>query len=138
MSTYGARFAPFIALYQPPKNAAIDAFIMNGLLKPNVKLAPTSRRGVSLLLKALRNGETVGILPDQVPDQGSGVMAPFFGEPALTMTLVHSLMKCTGCEVIMTYSQRVPSGFKVVVGECDPGIYAEDQAEAVAGLNRSV
>lgn len=135
---WGARFAPFTALYQPAKHPAIDTFMAAGRLKPNVSLAPTNRQGVGQLLKALRCGEIVCILPDQVPDTGSGMVAPFFGEPALTMTLVHSLMKCTGCEVVMSYCERVRGGFKVVVTECDPEIYADDPAVAVAALNRSV
>ncbi len=138
MGPWGARFAPFTALYQPAKHPAIDTFMVSGRLKPNVSLAPTNRQGVGQLLKALRCGEIVCILPDQVPDAGSGIEAPFFGEPALTMTLVHSLMKCTGCEVVMSYCERVRGGFKVVVTECDPEIYADDPTVAVTALNRSV
>lgn len=135
---WGAGFAPFTALYQPAKNSALNKFMYAGRSKPNVHLAPTNRQGVGQLLKALRCGEIVCILPDQVADAGAGVVAPFFSEPALTMTLVHSLVKCTGCAVVMAYCERVKNGFKIVLTECDPDIYAEDRALAVTALNRSV
>ena len=40
------------------------------------------------LFKLLQGGGVVGILPDQQPKAGDGEFAPFFGIPALTMTLL--------------------------------------------------
>jgi KDO2-lipid IV(A) lauroyltransferase len=34
---------------------------------------------VRILLKALKNGQAIGLLPDQVPQNGEGVWADFFG-----------------------------------------------------------
>ncbi len=131
--------ARLTALYQPPRQAALDKMILKGRSKENIDMAPTSRRGVSQLLKALKRGEIVAILPDQVPEPGNGAeVAPFFGQPALTMTLVHGLVQRTGCRVVSAFAQRVPKGFKVVVLPADERIYAEDVVESVAGLNRSV
>ena len=48
------------------------------------------------MLKALRAGQAVGLLPDQVPPQGLGVWAPFFGRDAYTMTLPARLAQQTG------------------------------------------
>ena len=134
-----ASYARLTALYQPPRQAALDQMILQGRSKDNIDMAPTNRRGVSQLLKALKRGEIVGILPDQVPEPGNGAeVAPFFGQPALTMTLVHSLIQRTGCQVVSVFAQRVPKGFKMVVLPADERIYAEDATESVAGLNRSV
>lgn len=126
-------------LYQPPKDPALEAYIASVRRRNQVALAPTNRRGVSLLIKALKAGEMVGILPDQVPDPGNGgVEAPFFGEPALTMTLVHNLIQRTGCEVLMCCALRVAGGFKVVISPCDGQVYQPDVVAGVAALNRSV
>jgi KDO2-lipid IV(A) lauroyltransferase len=35
-----------------------------------------------MLMRALRNGQTAGILPDQVPSQGEGAWVNFFGRRA--------------------------------------------------------
>ena len=134
-----ASYARLTALYQPPRQPALDEMILKGRSKDNIDMAPTNRRGVSQLLKALKRGEIVAILPDQVPERGNGAeVAPFFGQPALTMTLVHGLIQRTGCKVVSVFAQRVPKGFKMVVLPADERIYAEDAAESVAGLNRSV
>ena len=49
--------------------------------------APANLAGVRQMLRALKRRESVGLLPDQVPPEGQGVWAPFFGQPAYTMTL---------------------------------------------------
>lgn len=134
-----AGFAPLTALYQPPKLEALDALVLKGRSSDNIDMAPTNRRGVAQLLKALKRGEIVGILPDQVPEPGSGAeVAPFFGQPALTMTLVHNLIQRTGCAVLSVYAERVPGGFKMVVLPADSDIFNEQAALSVAALNRSV
>lgn len=134
-----ADYGRLTVLYQPPRQAAIGQMILDGRQKGNIDLAPTNLRGVSQLLKALKRGEIVGILPDQVPEPGNGAeVAPFFGQPALTMTLVHSLIQRTGCRVVSVFAQRVTKGFKLVVLPVDERIYSQDAAESVAGMNRSV
>lgn len=139
VAPYLSGFGPLTALYQPPKLPALDKLILQGRTKENINMAPTNRRGVTQLLKALKRGEIVGILPDQVPDPGSGAeVAPFFGQPALTMTLVHSLIQRTGCEVVSVFAQRVRGGFRLVTINVDPSIYSPDPKDSVAGLNASV
>ncbi|MDQ2076810.1 lysophospholipid acyltransferase family protein [Marinimicrobium sp. ABcell2] len=134
-----ADYAPLTALYQPPSLPALDSLVLKGRSKANIDMAPTNRKGVAQLLKALKRGEIVGILPDQVPEVGNGAeVAPFFGQPALTMTLVHSLIQRTGCAVVSVYAERVPGGFKMVVLPADEEIYSEQPQASVAALNRSV
>jgi KDO2-lipid IV(A) lauroyltransferase len=65
-------------------------------------------------------------------------VVPFFGQPALTMTLVHSLIQRTGCTVVSAFAERVPAGFKLVILPADEGIYRDTAVESVTALNRSV
>jgi KDO2-lipid IV(A) lauroyltransferase len=51
-------------------------------------------------------GNTIGILPDQVPPDGEGVWSPFFGRPAYTMTLVQRLQKLTGATIFVLAAKR--------------------------------
>ncbi|HEU6454313.1 MAG TPA: lysophospholipid acyltransferase family protein, partial [Roseateles sp.] len=51
----------------------------------------------------------IGLLPDQVPQEGEGVWAPFFGRPAYSMTLA-ARMADTGATVLLTYAERLPYG----------------------------
>ncbi len=139
VGSFLATQAPTTALYQPPRQPALDALIYEGRRRSNMELAPTNRRGVGQLLKALKRREIVGILPDQVPEPGNGgEVAPFFGQPALTMTLVHNLIQRTGCTVVSVFAERVPAGFKVVIRPADEGIYRDTVVDSVTALNRSV
>jgi KDO2-lipid IV(A) lauroyltransferase len=89
---------------------ALQPLIEAGRGRDRVRLAPATLGGVRLLLKALRRGEAVGILPDQVPGNGEGVWAEFFGRPAYTMTLVGKLAESTGATILMAAAVRLPDG----------------------------
>jgi KDO2-lipid IV(A) lauroyltransferase len=66
-------------------------------------------------MRCLRAGETVGMLPDQVPGQGDGAWAQFFGEPAYTMTLPLRLAQSTGAGIIWASALRTPSGWRLLL-----------------------
>lgn len=126
-------------LYQPPKSAALDALILGARSRNGLQMAPTNRRGVLVMLKTLQQGGVVGILPDQVPAPESGLFVPYFGVPALTMTLVSSLVKKTSARVVCAYAQRLPrGGFDIFFEPADEAIYDADVARSLLGLNRSI
>ena len=101
---------PITVLYRPPKMQSLQPLIEAGRGRDRVRLAPATLGGVRLLLKALRRGEGVGILPDQVPGGGDGAWADFFGRPAYTMTLLGKLVEATGATVVLTAALRLPDG----------------------------
>lgn len=104
---YAAR-RPITVLYRRPKQDWLAPLIEEGR-GANLKLAPADLSGVRRLLRALKTGEAVGMLPDQVPGKGEGVWAPFFGRPAYTMTLAARLAE-TGATVLLAYAERLPYG----------------------------
>lgn len=105
-----AQHRPLTVLYRPPKMRMLQPLIEAGRRSERVSLAPTSLQGVRLLLKALKRGDSIGILPDQAPSMGEGAWTDFFGRPAYTMTLVGRLVESTGAAVIMTFARRLPRG----------------------------
>jgi KDO2-lipid IV(A) lauroyltransferase len=102
-------------LYRPPRKAALKPLIEGARARDNLLLAPANLSGVRSMAKALKRGEAIGLLPDQVPQQGEGVWADFFGKPAYTMTLSAKLHKMTGAPVILTYAERLPGGRGYIV-----------------------
>ena len=106
---------PLTALYRPPRKAALRPLIEGARRRPNLILAPANLRGVRTLLKALKAGGATGLLPDQVPQNGEGVWADFFGKPAYTMTLSAKLHRMTGAPIIVTYAERRPHGRGYIV-----------------------
>jgi KDO2-lipid IV(A) lauroyltransferase len=107
---YAALRMPITVLYRPPKLKWLEPLMRAGRSRGYGKLAPTTLGGVRQLLRALRAGEAVGLLPDQVPGNGEGLWAEFFGRQAYTMTLVGKLQRATGCAVILAFARRLPGG----------------------------
>lgn len=109
-SIYYASKHPITVLFRPPKKSWLSALIDSGRSKGQVKLAPANMHGVRALMQALKKGEAVGILPDQIPAAGEGEWADFFGKPAYTMTLASKLAEKTSATVIMAYGERLANG----------------------------
>lgn len=125
-------------LYEPSSYPELDAVVKASRSRLGATLVPTDKRGVLALVKTLRAGGTVGILPDQEPVRESGGYAPFFGQPALTMTLCHKLMQRTGAQALITYALRVPGGFEVYYQSLDEEFFSDDEAVSLAALNRGL
>ncbi|MBA3022465.1 MAG: lysophospholipid acyltransferase family protein [Gammaproteobacteria bacterium] len=107
---YLAEKFPMTCMYRPPRYPSLDKLMHQGRERGHMKLAPTDLGGVRLLLKALKRGEVIGVLPDQAPGNGEGEWAPFFGRPAYTMTLLGRLVQASGASVVMCLSERLPRG----------------------------
>jgi len=108
-SLYYALHHPITVLYRPPKKQWLTPLIQ-GRKRQNITLAEANANGVRKLLKALKNGESVGILPDQVPAAGEGEWADFFGKTAYTMSLASKLATKTDATIIMVFGERLPNG----------------------------
>jgi Kdo2-lipid IVA lauroyltransferase/acyltransferase len=111
---FGAR-QPMTVLYRPARKAWLRELEETARARPHLATAPATLAGVRLLMRALRRGETVGLLPDQVPPEGMGVWSKFFGRPAYTMTLAARLVRQTGAAVGVLCTERLPRGGGYVV-----------------------
>jgi Kdo2-lipid IVA lauroyltransferase/acyltransferase len=115
---YAERFGakqPITVLYRPARQAWLRELEETARARPALATAPANLAGVRLLMRALKRGETVGLLPDQVPPAGMGVWVPFFGKPAYTMTLAARLIQQTGAAVAVLWTERVALGAGYVV-----------------------
>ncbi|HLP98013.1 MAG TPA: lysophospholipid acyltransferase family protein [Sideroxyarcus sp.] len=107
---YIAAHLPMTCMYRVPRWKFLDTLMHEGRERGQMKLAPADLGGVRQLLKALKRGEIIGVLPDQVPGNGEGEWAPFFGRPAYTMTLIGKLIQSSGAAVVMCVGERLPQG----------------------------
>ena len=129
---------PLTVLYQPGASAAVNQLMLDRREMHGTKILPTNRQGVMGLFKSLKQGGSTGVLPDQVPDKAGGQFAPFFGVQAFTMTLIYNLIQRSGCRVVIAACLRTKTGFEIVIEEPDTAIYADDLAQSLGGLNRSI
>ena len=140
---YAARFGvlghPVTALYRPPRKEWLREVVSASRTRPGLDSAPTTLAGVKQLFKALKNGHCVGLLPDQVPPDGMGVWAPFFGQPAYTMILSARLALQSGATVLLVWGERLPWGRGYVMhAEPLPYSLSRDMTEAVVQINQAM
>ncbi|MCR8921996.1 lysophospholipid acyltransferase family protein [Dasania sp. GY-MA-18] len=139
MGVFLAQRGAVTSLYQPPEDPGFDQMIYHARQRTGNTLVPTNTRGVKALLKALKAGETVVILPDQLPVEGSGEFADFYGQPTYTMTLVHNLIKRTGANLVGAVAERTGrSGYKISFVPAPADINASDSKLSLTALNRCV
>ena len=107
---WSAQHGPITVLYRPARQPWLARLMETARNRPGMQAVPTTLSGVRQMLKALRRGEAVGLLPDQVPPQGQGVWLPVFGRAAYTMTLAARLAQQTGAAVLLARCEREPHG----------------------------
>ena len=133
---YGQTHQPVTVLFRPPRQAWLRAVVTSARARPGLHSAPTTLAGVKQIIKALKKGQSVALLPDQVPPWGQGVWMPFFGREAYTMTLSARLALQTGATVLMVWGERLPwgRGFEVHVQPARASLPL-DTAQAAGAIN---
>ena len=139
---YAQRFGaaqPMTVLYRPPRQPWLRLLVSQSRARPGLVTVPTSLGGIRQLVRALRSGQCVGLLPDQVPPTGQGVWAPFFGRDAYTMTLAVRLARQTGATVLMAWGERLSwgRGYVVQVMALDDA-WPDDDGQAVRVMNTAL
>jgi KDO2-lipid IV(A) lauroyltransferase len=134
-----ARQVALTVMYRPPRKNALKPLVEGARARENLHLAPANLSGVRILAKVLKAGQPIGILPDQVPQEGEGVWAPYFGRPAYTMTLPAKLAQLGRADVVLTFAERLPHGRGYVVRFVPfEGELAGTPAEQAAAINRAM
>lgn len=138
---HGARH-PITVLYRPARQAWLREVMQTSRDRPGMRAVPAELSGVRQMMRALKHGDTVGLLPDQVPPEGMGEWAPFFGRDAYTMTLAARLVQQSGATLLLTWGERLPRGQGYVVHYLRPGeplpADVQAQAESAAVINRAM
>lgn len=127
-------------LFRPARQPWLREVVATARGRPGLDTAPTTLAGVKQLLKALKGGAAVGLLPDQVPPSGQGVWAPFFGQTAYTMTLSARLARTPGTTVLLAWGERLSwgRGYVVHVQPWGDVPLPDDPQAAAAAINRAM
>ena len=132
---------PLGIVYAPPESAVGDAFLQRVRGVDNIQQIRAEGPAVRQMLKTLKDGGTVAILPDQQPKQGDGVFVPFFGMDALTMTLVNRLAARTGAELLYAWCERLPGDalrFSLHIEQAPAVLADADPVVATTRLNADI
>lgn len=131
---------PLAILYRAPRHAMIEPLLLKARGALPVEQVRAEGSGVRTLYKRLAAGGVVGILPDQKPREGTGIVAPFFGVPASTMVLLPRLAERTGASVLFSFVERLPhgAGYRLHFRPAPAAIADPDIDIASAALNRGI
>ena len=124
-------------LYRPPRKEILRAVVGEARQAPGIEAVRTNLAGVKHVIRSLRNGNTFGALPDQVPSNGEGVWADFFGRPAYTMTLPVRVAKQFNAVRIFAWGVREKNGWRIEAEEWDSKLTG-DMARDVEDMNRMI
>ena len=138
---------PLAILYRPPESGIGEAFLQRVRADDAGRVTQVRADGsaVRQLLKLLKAGGVVGILPDQQPKAGDGEFAPFFVMPALTMTLLPRLAARTDAVVLFAWCERIGADpdshaplFALRIEPAPAELSAPDPVTGVHALNAAV
>lgn len=136
---YGQQKQPMTVLFRPPRQSWLRDLVTTARERPGLHTAPTTLAGVKQMIKALKQGQSLGLLPDQVPPLGLGLWVPFFGREAYTMTLAVRLAQQTGATVLMAWGERLSwgRGYRVHVQPLK-AVLPLDGAQAARAINQAM
>lgn len=130
---------PSTVMFRVPRIRWLREWLLHLRSQPQLQMVPADVSGVRALAKTLKAGHTIGLLPDQVPVEGEGVWAPFFGRPAYTTTLIQRLQRLTDAPVVVLGAYRLPktAGFEIKHWVIESP-WPNDAVESATKLNKAL
>ena len=130
--------APVI-MYKPSKSKGINRFMLEARQSSRATLVPTDENGVRAIFKHLKQGGLTVILPDHLPKESGGIYADFFGQKALSTTLLSKLASKTQCNVIgISCLRNTDTLFDIHCTQLSENILSKDLQVSVNQLNQDV
>ena len=137
---YCASHYDITCLYRPLRMQELEDLVRNARNRAGGNYVPATAQGIRILYKTLAENRAVAMLPDQEPQAGTGLFAPFFGIPAYTMVFLSRLTIKTGAPIVFVWSERLSfgRGYRLHFRPALEGASADDLATSVAAINRTV
>ena len=122
-------------LYKPLNNPRLNARYVARIGRIAQPLFPAGRAGLAQMVQFLKSGGMLGILNDQ--HEGTGVLLPFLGHPALTALSAAKLALKYDALLVPVYAIRAPDGLNFTV-EVEEPIPPSDPETMTRAYNDSV
>lgn len=124
------------SIYSPQSNAAIDAWVRAGRERFGDVVMISRRDGVKPVIKSLREGRYLYLLPDMDLGPEESIFVPFFGVPAATVPSLPRLARLGRARVVPTVTRMTPDGYEVQVHPAWPDYPSADASADTALMNR--
>jgi len=127
-------------LYRPLKMPELEKLVLNARSRMGGNYVPANARGIRILYRTLEQGRPVAMLPDQEPQAGTGIFAPFFGIPAYSMVFLARLAAKSGAPIVFVWCERLSwgRGYRLHFRAAPEATRSDNIEEAVAATNQAV
>ncbi|WP_406720937.1 lysophospholipid acyltransferase family protein [Thioclava litoralis] len=124
-----ARGFPIAGLYRPMNNALFNRDYLAAIETVGTPLYPRDRRGMTNMLRHLKNGGMIALATDQY--FRTGAVLQFFGKPAPSPLSAAEMALRLDIDLIPIYAIRQPDGlsFRFYVGEPVPHTTPEEMTQ---------
>lgn len=126
----------FASIYTPQSSAAADAWIRQGRMRfGQVRLCERAD-GVKPIVKALREGACLYLLPDMNFGPEESIFVPFYGVPAATVPSLPRFARLGRATVFPVTTRMTPTGYEVRVHPVWEGYPGDDVTADTALMNQ--
>ncbi len=124
--------------YAPQRKPGMDRWIREGRQRHAAPRLVSRKEGVRPLLKGLREGAALCLLPDMDLGARDSVFVEFFGQQAATVTSLPRLAKAAGVPVVPWICRLVPGGYRVEVMQAWAGYPSGDDLVDARFMNQQL
>ena len=126
---------PWMTLYAPQVSPAMDRWVRQGRQRGGQVQLVARREGIRPLVKGLREGGALYLLPDMDLGARNAVFVPFFGHDAATVTSLPRLAALAEAPVVPVWTRMTPDGYEIEVQPAWAGYPSGDDAADAAFMN---
>jgi KDO2-lipid IV(A) lauroyltransferase len=135
-----SRYFPLDVVYRPQNNPMLDMLVYR--CRAPIYSHQIDHDNMRGLIRQLKQGDAIWYSPDQDFGLKQGIMAPFFGVPAATVTAHRRLMKMANAAAIPLYFYRYGDirnpQYKVRLEAEVEGIPSEDELNDAIRVNKII
>jgi KDO2-lipid IV(A) lauroyltransferase len=137
---YGSAQFKISCLYRPLKMPELEHLVQTARNRLGGNYVPATAKGIRIIYKDLDQGGVVAMLPDQEPQAGTGIFAPFFGVPAYSMVFLARLAARADTPIIFAWCERLPwgRGYHLHFRATPETVHSDNIHTAVTAINQAV
>ena len=126
---------PACTIYSTQSNPAIDAWMRAGRQRFGQATLLSRQDGLKPIVRALREGKMLYLLPDMDLGPQESIFVPFFGVPAATVPSLPRFAKLGGARVVPVVTRLTPDGYEVRVHPVWQNYPSDDVTADTARMN---
>lgn len=127
---------PMTTIYSEQADPVIDAWILAGRQRFGAPRLFGRADGLKTVVRAIRQGEPLYLLPDMNITRQESVFVPFFGVPTATLTSLARFARMGGAQVVPVTTRMTESGYTVQVLPAWTDYPGEDLEADAGTMNR--